>query len=80
MADSAKCLKCGGTNLKPGELRSGLDLFPISAFRLNTGKRALFDKTPAVLLNAAMCLDCGFVEILGDPGAAKAIVKKIEKE
>ncbi len=75
--DGAKCFKCGGTNLKPGELRSGLVFLPVSAFRFDTGNRSLFDKTPDVLINATMCLDCGFVEILGNLKSAKAIVQKI---
>ena len=70
-----KCLKCGGTNLKPGSIWSwGAFFRTVCCFR----PEGLSSKKPYLLLTATMCVDCGFVEISGDPEAAKAVIRKIE--
>ena len=74
MTDNPKCLKCGGTDLKAGKL-SGAFL-PVSVFRPEGGSWASY-KNHAMAVKAVMCLECGFVELSGDPEAAKAVVERI---
>ncbi len=75
MADRPKCLKCGGMDLKAGKL-SGAFL-PVSVFRPEGGSWASY-KNHAMAVRAVMCLDCGFLEISGDPETARTLVKRIE--
>lgn len=75
MTDSPKCLKCGGTDLKAGQLRGAF--LPVSAFQPEGGSWASYKKH-AMAVKAAICLDCGFLEISGDPETAKALIKTIE--
>jgi hypothetical protein len=65
-----KCLRCGGAQLQPGKIKS-------------TGKiwfkpaktKFLTLKTSNVDLQASLCLDCGTIDLTGDPGKAKALAK-----
>ena len=77
MSESQKCLKCGGTDLKPGQLCGAFQ--PGLAFRPEGGGLASYKKH-AINVQASICLDCGFVAISGDPDAAKALIKKVEGE
>ena len=77
MTDDSKCLKCGGTDLKAGKL-SGAFL-PVSVFRPEGGGLASY-KNHALPVKAVICLDCGFVEISGDPEVAKAVVNRSEAD
>ena len=77
MADSQKCLKCGGTDLKSGKCSGAFS----SAFIFRPEGASFFQrssKAQGVPVQAAICLDCGFVEFSGDPEAAKAVIKSIE--
>ncbi len=70
MHTEMKCLRCGGTNVKPSHLQS-------------TGKiysRPKQANLMAILLTGApisalTCLDCGHVELLVDTKKAKSLVK-----
>jgi predicted nucleic-acid-binding Zn-ribbon protein len=77
MADIPKCLKCGGTDLKAGQLAGAF--LPVSAFRPEGGS-GLSYKKHTMPIKATMCLDCGFVELAGDPKSAKTIIKNIETD
>ena len=76
MNDSPKCLKCGGTELKPGQLMGYF--FPTaSAFVPKGGSKRSYN-TQSLLTKNTICLNYGFVEITYDPEVAKTLVKKIE--
>jgi len=77
MTDKSKCLKCGGTDLKAGKVSGAF--FPVSVFRPEGGSLASY-KNHAMPVKAAICLECGFVEISGDPEVAKAVLKRIETD
>ncbi len=74
MEHSAKCLKCGGTELKPGHLcTSGYQ--PITRFWVK-GSRHFWLMGTFIPLTSTICLTCGFVELVGDPEAARAAIEK----
>jgi hypothetical protein len=77
MEAPAKCLKCGGTDLKPGELCISYILFPVSVFRFE-GQRSFGFGNAALPIKTTICLDCGFVDMSGDPVAARAFLQKTE--
>ena len=61
-----KCLRCGGENLTPGKLQStGKVCF------IPENTKFLTLKTSDVKVGANLCLDCGFVELIGDIIKAK---------
>jgi hypothetical protein len=72
-----RCLRCQGTDLKPGTL-SG-PFLPVSLFRPEGAGWASYKKH-SFCVRATICLDCGFVQISGDPEEAKAVIKRIETE
>ena len=74
MEHSAKCLKCGGTELRPGHL-STADWKYITQFWVK-GRRSFWRRGTFVPLTSTICLKCGFVELIGDPEAARAAVEK----
>ena len=76
MSDSPKCLKCGGTDLQPGQLWGRF--FPTASAFIPKGGSTWSYNTQSLITKNTICLDCGFVEVSCDPEAAKALVKKIE--
>ena len=72
--DSRTCMKCRGTNLKPGRLTTpGLCSFVPAG---GTGASYQNQVVPGNI--ATVCLDCGFLEVSCDPDAVKAVIKRIE--
>jgi len=71
MDEEKKCLRCGGSNLKPSALQS-------------TGKVYVRPKdaklvtvlTTGVMVDAVVCLDCGHVELVANKDKIKALLKK----
>jgi predicted nucleic-acid-binding Zn-ribbon protein len=65
-----KCLRCGGTNVKPSELQSTGKIY-------NRPEDAKFSTifTTGAPVSALTCFDCGHVELLVDVNKAKALVK-----
>jgi predicted nucleic-acid-binding Zn-ribbon protein len=66
-----KCLRCGGTNLEPGALRSTGALH----FRPHDAK-FLKLKTANVDVDAQLCLDCGTVSLTSDVRKVKSLMGK----
>ena len=79
MADSPKCLKCGGTDLKAGKA-SGAVFFPCQIFIFRPEGMSMFrrsSKPQGVPVKATICLDCGFLEMSVDPEAAKVVIESM---
>jgi len=70
MSEENKCLKCGGTNLKPSKLESTGKIYA----RPDDAKFETVLTTGA-LVNANICLDCGHVELVVNADQAKSMVK-----
>ena len=70
MSEEKKCLRCGGTNVKPGALQSTGKIYarPSDA-KLET----IF--TTGALIDVNICFDCGHVEMVVEPGKLKALAK-----
>lgn len=65
-----KCLRCGGTNVKPSELQSTGKIYS----RPEDAKfTTIF--TTGTPVSGLICFDCGHVELLVDVNKAKALVK-----
>ena len=65
MSDEKRCVKCNGGNVKCGAIQSTGKIYfrPKEAGPVKSG----------VLIDACMCLDCGFIGLAGDPDKAKAL-------
>jgi hypothetical protein len=70
MPTEKKCLRCGGTQLQPGKIKSTGKIW----FKPEKTK-FLTLKTSNVDMHASLCLDCGTIDLAGDPGKAKALTK-----
>ena len=70
MHTEMKCLRCGGTNVKPSDLQSTGRIY-------SRPKQAKFTTifTTGAPVSALTCLDCGHVELLVDAKKAKSLVK-----
>ena len=71
MNDEKKCLRCGGTNLTDADFRSTGKIYSCPK---NAKLSALL--ITGVLVNATICLDCGYLELKVDPDKVKLITKK----
>jgi len=65
-----KCLRCGGTNVKPSHVESTGRIYS----RPKQSTLLAFLATGAHV-SALTCLDCGHVELLVDVKKAKSLVK-----
>ena len=70
MNEEKKCLRCGGTNVKPGALQSTGKIYA----RPNNAKLETVFKT-GVLVNVNICFECGHVEMVVLPEKLKLITK-----
>ena len=70
MNEEKKCLRCGGTSLKAGNLQSTGKIY-------SCPENAKFSSflTTGVPVNSIMCFDCGHVELIVDPEKIKLITK-----
>ena len=66
-----KCYRCSSTNLEAGTLKStgGLSFYP---------KKPKFMswRTSKIAIITNMCLDCGFIEIVGDLNKAHKLMPR----
>jgi hypothetical protein len=67
MSEISKCLKCGGTDLKPGSMAS------FAGFTFKPAGASIW-RDP-LNVDAAMCPDCGFLELSADPESLKRVIK-----
>jgi predicted nucleic-acid-binding Zn-ribbon protein len=65
-----KCLRCGGTNVKPSHLQSTGKLY--SRPKNSSFLAYLLTGTP---ISALTCFDCGHVELIVDTKKIKAMLK-----
>ena len=70
MNEENKCLRCGGTNVKPGVLQSTGKIYA----RPNDANLETFLKT-GFLVNVNICFDCGHVEMVVVPGKLNSAMK-----
>lgn len=70
MSEEKKCLRCGGTNLTPGELQSTGKIYA----RPKDAKLVTVLTTGAPL-STSICLDCGHVDLVINADKAKSIAK-----
>ena len=70
MTQEAKCLKCGGTNIKPGVLQSTGKIYARP-----TEAKLLTALTTGAVVNSNICLDCGHVELVVNADKAGSLVK-----
>lgn len=68
--NDSKCPRCGG-EMAPGQMRGQhrVTFYPKHAPFLSV----LFSDVP---VSAQMCLDCGFIELWGDPQTARRVLKR----
>jgi hypothetical protein len=71
ISEETKCLRCGGTNLKPAHFESTGKIYS----RPKNAKLITL-LTTGVLVNAILCVDCGHVELVVDTDKVKAISKE----
>lgn len=71
MDEEKKCLRCGGSNLKPSALQSTGKVYA----RPKDAKLVTV-LTTGVMVDAIICLDCGHVELVVDKEKVKSILKK----
>jgi predicted nucleic-acid-binding Zn-ribbon protein len=69
MHNEMKCLRCGGTNVKPSHLQSTGRIY--SRPKQGNLLGVLLTGAP---VSALTCLDCGHVELLVDAKKAKSLV------
>ena len=70
MDQENKCLKCGGTNVKPGAIQSTGKIYA----RPNDAKLDTIFMTGA-LVDANICFDCGHVETVVEPEKLELMAK-----
>lgn len=70
MSEENKCLRCDGTNLNSGSLQS---TGRVNFRARNT--RFITARTGDIPVNAKICIDCGYVELVGDAVKAKSLIK-----
>jgi len=70
MNEEMTCLRCRGTNVKPGVIQSTGKIYA----RPNNAKLETYLKT-GVLVNVNICFDCGHVEMVVVPDKLKSIMK-----
>lgn len=70
MNEEKTCLRCGGSNLEPGSLRSTGRV----SFR---PKRAKFlsSKFADIHVEADICIDCGHIDFVGDAKKTESLLK-----
>lgn len=70
MNEEMKCLRCGGTNLKPSELQSTGKIYSCPKDAKLTAVL-----TTGAVMHAYICFDCGHVDLVVDPEKAKSLAK-----
>ncbi len=70
MDQENKCLKCGGTNVKPGAIQSTGYIY---ARPKDAKLGAVF--TSGALVNVNICFDCGHVEMVVEPEKLELMTK-----
>ena len=70
MSDEKKCLRCGSTDLKGGQLQSTGKIY----FRPKGAKLASI-LTSGLPIDAEACFNCGHLELAIDAEKAKSLVK-----
>ena len=70
MNEKEKCLRCGSTNTKPGNLQSTGKIY----IRPKDAKLSAVLKS-GVPVDAVICFDCGHIELIINPAEAKKLVK-----
>jgi len=70
MSEEKRCLRCGSTNLEPGELQSTGKIYS----RPRDAKLVTV-LTTGVMVHTVICLDCGHVELVVDADKARSIAK-----
>ncbi len=68
MAIEKKCLRCGSSNLEPGVLQSTGRIH----FRAENTKIMTF-QTSDIQVRSNICLECGFIEMIGDFHKAQSL-------
>ena len=73
MTEKTKCIRCGSTQLASGWAQSTGKMYfrpdKVNFFAL---------KTADLAVTAAMCLDCGTIELVGDINKAQSLIKRNE--
>ena len=70
MNEEKKCLRCGGTSLKAGNVQSTGKIYSCPE---NAKISSFF--TTGVPVSSIMCFDCGHVELIADTEKMKLITK-----
>ena len=70
MIENKKCIRCGGTQRASGWAQSTGKMY----FRPDN-VNFFAPKTADLSVTGIMCLDCGFIELVGDTHKAKSLIK-----
>ena len=71
MTNNVKCVNCGGTQMESGTLHSTGSVY----FRPSDAKFMKF-KTANIDVFSNICLNCGYVNLIGDLGKLKELTDK----
>jgi len=69
MSEETRCLRCGGTNLRPSSVQSTGKVYACPK-----GAKLSTLVTTGALIDALTCLDCGHVELLVDVEKVRSLV------
>lgn len=70
MSEGPKCIRCGSTNLSTGWVQSTGKMY----FRPDKVK-FFAPRTADLAVSGRMCMECGFLELVGDLRKAQSLVK-----
>ena len=70
MSEEVKCIRCGSTSFSTGWVQSTGKMY----FRPDKAK-FFSPRTSDLGVSGRMCMECGFLELVGDLEKAKSVVK-----
>jgi predicted nucleic-acid-binding Zn-ribbon protein len=70
MSEEVKCIRCGSTKFSTGWVQSTGKMY----FRPDKAK-FFSTRTSDLGVSGRMCMECGFLELVGDLEKAKSVVK-----
>ncbi|CAA9589388.1 hypothetical protein AVDCRST_MAG81-4679 [uncultured Synechococcales cyanobacterium] len=77
MSAGNKCIKCGSTSLETGVVKAPTDRSGRIHFYADNTKFMTL-QTGAIDVYSSMCLDCGFIELIGDVQKARSLTGRDE--
>jgi len=76
MSTNNKCPRCGSANLEPGELNASAEM--IGRVQFKPAHKRFFTLRSGVPVTAAVCMDCGLLELNADTELLAGLLKQKE--